>query len=195
MTEEQLARSMISKYLPKESRVFRKFSHNTNLDRDWNYYCGTDIDILEITKDNQVIGYELKGFRKNKGKQEPPALYEGLDQALNYLNLPYVFDVNNKMLFEGGVFDHVYLAHARQSPTFENYERRVFNVTPIGFIIATPDGQFHKVQEAKLNPIQDVHLKDHFLRNLDSVKKFSVAINSDEIENAATGSSVDKIRP
>lgn len=175
MTEEQLAKLFCEKFIIATSRCFRKFSHNLNLDREWNYYTSTDIDVLEVTVDNKIIGYELKGFRKYKGNSEPPGLYEGLDQALNYLNLPYVCDKNNKMLFDGGIFDYVYLAHARQNPEFQDYERRVFSVTPIGFIIATPDNKLHKVHEAEQNPIQSKKAKEHFLNNLDSLKKFIYA--------------------
>ncbi len=176
MTEEQLAKSIVANYLAKDSKIFRKFSHNLNLDRVWNFYCCTDIDILEVTRDSTIIGYELKCYRKYKGNFEPPGLYEGLDQALNYLNLPYVCGKDNKMLFDGGIFDYVYLVHARQNPVLENYERRVFSVTPIGFIIATPDEQFHKVQEARRNPIQSKEVKEHFLKNLDTLSKFLVSI-------------------
>lgn len=172
MTEEQLAKLFCEKFIPATSGVFRKLSHNLNLDRDWNYYTGTDMDVVEVTANNMIIGYELKGYRKLKGNPEPPGLYEGLDQALNYLNLPYVFSKDNKMLFDGGVPDYVYLVHARQNAEFQDYEKRVFSVTPIGFIIATPDEEFHKVQEAKQNPIQSKEAKKHFLSNLNSIQKF-----------------------
>lgn len=174
MTEEQLAKLFCDKYISTTSRVFRKFSHNLNLDREWNYYTGTDLDVIEVTTNNIVIGYELKGYRKFKGNPEPPGFYEGLDQALNYLNLPYVFDKNNEMLFGGGISDYVYLVHSRQNAEFHDYEKRVFSVTPIGFIIATPDIRFHKVQEARLNPIQSKEAKKHFLNNSDSLHKFLV---------------------
>ncbi len=173
MTEEQLAKSIASHYLTKDSKIFRKFSHNLNLDREWNFYCGTDIDILEVTRDNTIVEYELKGYRKYKGNFEPPGLYEGLDQALNYFNLPHVFSKDNKILFNGGIFDFVYLVHAREKSEFLEYEKRVFGLTLVGFIIATPNGSFHKVQEAKPNPIQSIEAKEHFLKNLDSLKKFT----------------------
>lgn len=174
MTEEQLAKIFCEKYISITSRVFRKISHNLNLDREWNYYTGTDLDVVEVTTDNMIIGYELKGFRKFKGNPEPPGLYEGLDQALNYLNLPHVFDKNNKMLFEGGVPDYVYLVHSRQNAEFRDYEQRVFSTTPIGFIIVTLDSKFYKVHEARLNPIQVKKAKEHFLSNLNSLSKFLV---------------------
>ncbi len=174
MTEEQLGNLFCDKFIPATSKVFRKFSHNLNLDREWNYYTGTDMDVVEVTTNNTVIGYELKGFRKFKGNPEPPGLYEGLDQALNYLNLPYVCNKNNEMLFNGGAPDYVYLVHARQNAEFQDYEKRVFGVTPIGFIIATPDNEFHKVHEAKQNPIQSKDAKVHFLNNLNSLGKFLI---------------------
>lgn len=139
-----------------------------------DFYCGTDIDILEVTRDNIIIGYELKGYRKYKGNLEPPGLYEGLNQALNYLNLPYVCGKDNKMLFDGGIPDYVYLVHARQNAEFQDYEKRVFGVTPIGFIIATPDNKFHRVHGAKQNPIQNRDTKEHFLNNINSLGKFLV---------------------
>lgn len=174
MIEEQLGKLFCDKFIPATSKVFRKFSHNLNLDREWNYYTGTDMDVVEITADDTIIGYELKGYRKYKGNPEPPGLYEGLDQALNYLNLPYVFNKNNETLFNGGVPDYVYLIHTRQNAEFQDYERRVFSVTPIGFIIATLDNKFHKVHEAKQNPIQSKETKEHFLSNLNSLGKFLI---------------------
>lgn len=172
MTEEQLGKLFCDNFIPATSKVFRKFSHNLNLDREWNYYTGTDMDVVEITADNTIISYELKGYRKFKGNPEPPGLYEGFDQALNYLNLPYVFNKSTETLFNGGVPDYVYLVHARQNAEFQDYEQRVFSVTPIGFIIATPNNEFHKVHEAKQNPIQSQEAKRHFLDNLNSLSKF-----------------------
>lgn len=169
-----MAKLFCDKYIPTTSRIFRKLSHNLNLDREWNYYTGTDLDVIEVAADNTVIGYELKGYRKFKGNPEPPGLYEGLDQALNYLNLPYVFNKSNTMLFSGGVPDYVYLVHSRPNAEFKDYEQRVFSTTPIGFIIATLDIKFYKVHEAKLNPIQSKEAKEHFLSNLNSLSKFFI---------------------
>lgn len=135
---------------------------------------GNSLDVIEIIVDNTIIGYELKGYRKFKGNPEPPSLYEGLDQALNYLNLPYVFDKSNKMLFGGGIPDYVYLVHARQNAEFQDYEKRVFSTTPIGFVVATPNNKFYKVHKPKLNPIQSKEAKEHFLNNLNSLSKFTI---------------------
>ncbi len=123
MIEEQLGKLFCDKFILATSKIFRKFSHNLNLDREWNYYTGIDMDVAEITADNTIIGYELKGYRKYKGNSESPRLYEGLDQALNYLNLSYIFNKNNEALFNGGVPDCVYLVHARQNAEFQDYER------------------------------------------------------------------------
>lgn len=35
MTEEQLAKSIVSNYLAKDSKIFRKFSHNPKIDLEW----------------------------------------------------------------------------------------------------------------------------------------------------------------
>lgn len=176
-SEKLVTYALCKKCVEKESKVFVRFSHNLNIkqDREWNYWTGTDIDFLEITKERTIIGYEIKGMKKYKGTYESPCLYEGLDQAMGYLNLPFVMQKgNSNPTFDGGVFDFVYLVHARNAVEFPEYEKRIFDLVSIGFIIATPDGEFSVVKKASENPIQSKEAKQHFLNNLDSLKKFSL---------------------
>lgn len=176
-SEKVITYALYKKCVEKGSKVFIRFSHNSTVkqDRDWDYWTGTDIDLLEITKEGTVIGYEIKGMKKYKGRYEPPRLYEGLDQAMGYLNLPFVIQKgNSKLKFDGGGFDFVYLVHARNEVEFLECEKRIFDLVSIGFIIATPDGEFSVVKKASENPIQSKEAKQHFLNNLDSLKKFSL---------------------
>ena len=66
MREDVVAYLLYKNYLPSGSRVFFKISHNLDvkIGRAWNYWTGTDIDVIEISKDQTVIGYELtrQGF-------------------------------------------------------------------------------------------------------------------------------------
>ncbi|MCK4403656.1 MAG: hypothetical protein KAW02_01075 [candidate division Zixibacteria bacterium] len=175
--EKVVTYALCKKCVEKGSKVFIRFSHNLTIkqDRDWDYWTGTDIDFLEITKERIIIGYEIKGMKKYKGRYEPSRLYEGLDQTMGYLNLPFVKQKgNSKLKFDGGAFDFVYLVHARNEVEFLECEKRIFDIVPIGFIIATPDGKFEIVKKASKNPIQSKEAKQHFLNNLDSLKKFSL---------------------
>jgi len=177
MREDAVAYLLYKNYLPSDSRVLFKLSHNLDVTtgRTWDYWTGTAIDVIEISRDQAIIGYELKGYRKYKKNYEPPGLFDGLNQALHYLTLPLVMERGSgKEKFRGGIFDFVYLVHARQTAEFLDLEKRVFGVTPIGFIIVTPDKNFHRVREAKQNPIQSTEAKEHFLENLDTLGQFSI---------------------
>jgi hypothetical protein len=176
MREDTVAYLLYKNCLSSNSRVFFKLSHNLDVKtgRTWDYWTGADIDVIEISKDQTIIGYELKGYRKYKKNYEPPGLFDGLNQALHYLALPSVMEKGSKKeKFSGGIFDFVYLVHARQTAECYDLEKRVLGVTPIGFIIATPDGSFHRIHEAKQNPIQSKEAKEHFLENLDTLEQFS----------------------
>ncbi|RKX63071.1 MAG: hypothetical protein DRP41_06730 [Thermodesulfobacteriota bacterium] len=175
--EKVIIYALYKKCVKRGSKVFVRFSHNLTVkqNRNWDYWTGTDIDLLEVTKERMIIGYEIKGMKKYKGKYEPPGLYKGLGQAMEYFNLPFVISKeDSKPKFNGGAFDFVYLVHARNEIRFSEYEKRIFDLVPIGFIIGTPDGKFETVKNAFLNPIQSKEAKEHLLNNLDSLEKFSL---------------------
>lgn len=190
-SEDVISYALYKNYISKESRVFFKVSNNMDIitGRKWNYFCAPDVDAIEVTKDNTLIAYELKGVRRGKKKKikfevrppDFPAFYEGIGQALAYFNLPYVnyvnddpaFNINCVDKFKGGVFDFVYCVYARVNSEFPEHERRVFNLLPLGVILALPNGEFEKVKEASINPIQNKGAKEHFLANLNTLEKFS----------------------
>jgi len=176
--EDIIAYALWKFYIPQESKVFFKVFHNMSIKRgrNWNYWFAPEVDVIEITKNNEIIAYEIKGARKRKNNIELPSFYEGIGQSLAYLNLPYMNEEQPKIFdkFSGGVFDFVYLVLARYKIEFKEYEKRIFNLLPIGLIFALPDGRFERVKDASRNPIQSKEAKRHFLNNLETLKKFSI---------------------
>lgn len=73
-----------------------------------------------------------------------PGFYDGIGQALAYLELPK-FVINSNYKNCGGAFDFIYLVHARPDEKFEKYEKRILDLLPLGFIIALPDGSFQLI--------------------------------------------------
>lgn len=191
--ENVITYALYKNYISRESKVFFKVFHNIDVKsgRNWNYWCAPDVDVIEVTRDNEIIAYELKGMRKGRRKKtlpeyrspEWPAFYDGVGQALAYLNLPYV---SSSMApegseehfdrFGGGAFDFVYLVYPRDKiENFPEYERRIFDLLPLGVIFAIPDGSFGIVKKAPRNPLQSKEAKEHFLNNLNTLEAFSVS--------------------
>lgn len=157
------------------SKVFLQLKNNLALasERSWSFWFAPDVDVLEIRPDNTIVAYELKGARRYKNEIGWPGYYDGLNQALAYLNLPFVLE-NDQPKFSGGAFDYVYLVHARPELKFSDYERRVLSLVPmIGFGVVLPDGTFTEIMKPIENPISDKDAKAHFLANLDTLRKFS----------------------
>lgn len=176
--EDAVCRAFYKNYIPKDSKAFFKFLHNMSPKepKGWDYWCAPEVDVIEIKKDTTIIGYELKGARKYKDgstDQNWPGFYDGLGQALAYLNLPKIAE-NSKFRSMGGAFDFVYLVHARPDERFEEYDSKILNLTPIGFITVLPNGQCIKVRDAQPNPLRDKETKRHFLNNLHTLDKHSV---------------------
>lgn len=180
----------------RSSKIFFKLKHNISVDRPWHFWFAPDVDLLEARTDNTVVAYEVKGQRKGKSGYNWPALLDGLDQAMAYLNLPRVTDDKTKSrMFEGGAFDLVYLVHALSSPdVFELSMRKTISLTPIGFMAVSPmanaertakaeteikevmTNQLRKIVEVvppKQNPLQDTSAKRFLLENLTSLVEFS----------------------
>lgn len=108
----------------------------------------TDMDVLEL-KDNISVAYEVKGVtqksqtqgQKKRGKTKElsgPRTLEGADQALIHLAYADVsYLVHPETMFSGKM---------RRSQILINY-------LPIGYIIATLDGQFVKLSSPQRSPI------------------------------------------
>lgn len=174
--EDAVCFAFYKNYIAKDSEVFFKFLHNMSpkIPKGWDYWCAPEIDMIEVKNDKTIIAYELKGAQRYKGTEiNWPGFYDGLGQALAYLDLPKIVE-NSKFRPTGGAFDFVYLVHARPTVTFEEYERKIFNLLSIGFIIVLPDEKVIKVHDAKPNPLLDEETKIHFLDNLHTLEKHSI---------------------
>lgn len=176
--EDAVCYSLYKNFIHPESRVFFKLAHNIAIKkpRGWAYWCGPEVDMIEVKNDGTVIAYELKGARKYKDGtrgQNWPGLYDGIGQAAAYLNLPRIW-TGNAFQFIGGAFDFVYLAHARPNLEMQTGERELLNILPIGLLGVLRDGAVHTLKDAPTNPLQDKNSKRHFLENLDTLEKHSV---------------------
>jgi len=177
-------------YIPTESKVFFKVTNNIKPERNWSYWCAPDVDVIEVKIDKTIIAYEIKGMRKGRNSNtsllneippEYPSFYNGIGQALAYLNLPYIVKKNPIInttyydKFEGGAFDLIYFIYPRdKKDNFPEYEKRIFDLLPIGVIITTSNGEFSIVKEALKNPIQSRKSKEHLLNNISTLQKFSI---------------------
>lgn len=155
------------------SKVFFNIKHTISSETIDNsskrWFFTPDVDMLEITPDNEVIGYEVKGQRQ----KEWPHLYYGLGQALFYLKLPHI----NGRKQNGGALDKVFVVHACQEPESikrdEQLGLKIYDMTPIGFICVTPQGEIIKLVEAKKNPLLSKDVKNSLLQNAGMLEKFS----------------------
>ncbi len=168
---ENVTLYLLYRYLkPQGSKFFFKLKHNISTEREWCYAFGPDVDLLEVKRDSTIVAYEVKGQQKNRPW---PAEYEGLDQAMAYLQLPLIL-TNGKRLYEGGVIDKVYVVHcAPRANVFSETWLRIVSITPIGCIIVTGKGAVFNILEAKPNPVLNKEAKQHFLQNLNTLKPFN----------------------
>lgn len=174
--EDAVCYALYKNHIPQDSEVFFKFLHNISFKtpKGWDYWCAPEVDMIEIKSDKTVVAYELKGAQKHRGTEiNWPGFYDGLGQALAYLDLPKIAE-NSKFKSMGGAFDFVYLVHARPDERFEEYDLKILNLTPIGFIIVLPNGKCIKVRDAQPNPLRDEETKRHFLDNLYTLDKHSI---------------------
>ena len=174
--EDAVCYALYKNYIAQDSEVFFKFLHNMSpkTPKGWDYWCTPEVDVIEVKNDKTIIAYELKGAQKHKGTEiNWPGFYDGLGQALAYLDLPKIVK-NSKFKSMGGAFDFVYLVHARPDERFEEYDLKILNLTPIGFITVLPNGHCIKVRDAQPNPLRDEETKRHFLSNLGTLEKHSI---------------------
>ena len=177
-SEDVVTYSLFNNHIPNDSKVFFKFAHNINvkMPRGWNYWCAPEVDTIEVKKDKTIVAYELKGVRRYKQTEENwPAFYDGIGQAIAYLNLPWVYESEAKRKrYNGGAFDFVYLVYPRKSADFPDDEKEILNLLPIGVLIAMPDGKFYEAKMASKNPLLNLEAKQHFLENLQTIEKPSI---------------------
>lgn len=178
LTEKAVLYFLYHKVKERGSKVFFNIKHTISSQTIFSsalktLFFAPDVDMLEITPNNEVIGYETKGQQKRGKKYEWPTFYDGLGQALFYLKLPHIHGGKQN----GGAFDKVFVVHACSEP--ENIKRdeelglKIYEITPIGFICVTRQGKIIKLVEAKKNPLFNEDTKNYLLQNRGMLEKFS----------------------
>lgn len=73
--------------------------------------------------------------------------------------------------------DQVFVVHACKEPESikrdEQLGLKIYDMTPIGFICVTPQGEIIKLLEAKKNPLLSKDIKNSLLQNAGMLEKFS----------------------
>jgi len=158
---------MLHKELRAHSTLYFKIKHTITIERSWYYAFGPDVDLMEVrSHEEKIVGYEVKG----ETKRGWPARYKGLDEALAYLELPYVMEGDKRKYFGGGL-DQVYLVHGGEAVDVS--WARVVSTTPVGLIVGGPAGKIKTVLEAKPNPYVSADTKMHLLRYHQILERYS----------------------
>ncbi|VUT27905.1 MAG: hypothetical protein SYNGOMJ08_00460 [Candidatus Syntrophoarchaeum sp. GoM_oil] len=162
LKSDKIIRLLEGELKSKGSKVYPKIPYiKGDISGRRRYIFTTQPNMLEIQKDNTIIGYEVEGYKKRKGEYEPPAVYEGLDKALAYLGNPAIEEAGGEAVFRGGVFDYVYLVHGGDDND-KTMSEVIDKCTPIGFILVSYD-DITEVVEPKKNPFVNDGVKKIFL--------------------------------
>lgn len=151
------------------SRIFQSVKSSSDTGGYRYFRFSPDVDLLEVRRSNEVIGYELKGYRKAGREIKPPAFYEGIGQALALLNNPVSSPLSPS--FAGSVFDYCYLVHPAGSEV-ENLAQLLRQCSPIGLIVADYRGT-REIVKPKPNPLLSQEMKSCFLANLHTLSAYT----------------------
>ena len=155
------------------SRILQKVRESKDVGGYRYFSFSPDVDLLEVRKDETVVGYELKGYRRSKREMKPPSPYEGIDQALAILKNPIRSPLSKA--FAGSIFDYSYLVHPEGSMV-DTLADLLSLCTPIGLIVVSHRG-VKELVKPKRNPFLDDSMKSFFVSRLDTLstyKKFIV---------------------
>lgn len=148
----------------RDSVVFSKLPYSKgDIIGRRRYIFTTQPNMLEVKKDNTIIGYKIEGYEKRKGEYEPPAVYKGLDKALAYFGNPAIEEAGGNAVFRGSVFDYIYLVHGGDNRTISEV---IDKCTPIGFILVSYDNITEVVVKPKRNPFVNEEIKKMFLDDI-----------------------------
>lgn len=160
LKSDKIVSLLESELRSRESTVFSKLPYiKGDIIGRRRYIFTTQPNMLEIKKDNTIIGYKVEEYKKRKGEYEPPAVYKGLDKALAYLGNPVVEEAGEKAVFRGSVFDYIYLVHSGDDRIMSEV---IDKCTPIGFILVSYD-DITEVVKPKRNPLVNDEVKKMFL--------------------------------
>ena len=160
------------------SRCFAKVRESKNtavvrlqrqsLEQHTYFSFSPDIDLLEVRRDQTVVGFELKGYGKAGRTTKPPMYYAGVDQALAYLVNPVRSPVSRT--FAGSIFDYVYLVHPPESGV-ERLAEVLERLTPLGLAVAGPTG-LKELVKPRPNPYLNSAVKALFLQSMDALDAY-----------------------
>ena len=151
-----------------QSRLFRNVRVSKDVGGYRYFNFSPDIDLLEVRRDDTVVGYELKGYRKAGREMKPPMHYEGIDQALAMLKNPTRSPHSGS--FAGSVFDYVYLVHP-ESSAIDELADLLQMCTPLGLIVVNHSGTM-EVVKPKPNPFLEPEMKSLFTSRLDTLDAY-----------------------
>ena len=155
------------------SQVLQKVRASKDIGGYQYFSFSPDIDLLEITPQNKVIGYELKGYRKRARSIDPPMYYEGIDEGLADLKNPV--SAPGASGFAGSIFDEVWVVHPEGSD-IGRMSDLLGHMTPLGVMLVSHHG-VRELVNAKPNPYLEPALKARFLSNrgaFDTYRRFKV---------------------
>ncbi len=168
LTEDAIFLCMYNVLSRRNSRIFQKVNSSSNVGEYKYFNFSPDIDLLEVRQNDEVVGYELKGYRRKGRSIDPPMFYEGIDQALAYLINPTISPLGSSV---GSIFDYVYIVHPYGSGIGKLADL-LERCTPIGLVVV----ERHKTVEAvkpRKNPWLDEGLKSLFLSRLDAFQAYT----------------------
>ena len=133
----------------RHSQVLQKVKASKDVGGHRYFSFSPDIDLLEITPQEKVIGYELKGYQKRARSVAPPQYYAGIDEALAYLVNP-TFSPSSDT-FGGSIFDEVWVVHPEGSG-ISDLADLVSRLTPLGLMTLNHRGESLGARQAQLVP-------------------------------------------
>ena len=151
------------------SHVFQKVCISKVIGRYKYFTFSPDIDLLEVTTSEKVIGYELKGYRKRGKSIEPPMYYEGVDEGLANLTNPTVSPVSAPET--ASIFDEIWVVHPEGSD-IERMDSTLLTQTPLGLMLVAHSGVRIPLA-ARPNPYLNAELKALFLANLGAFEQYT----------------------
>ena len=155
LTESNLLSNLASLLEKDGYEVFINVRHNMNAGEEPTYLFTPDADIIAI-RENEVLGFEVKGYRRVRDRLEPAPPHEDIGEAIMYLANPLYFNYMNTN-YSGGVFDKVYLCYPKREDV-EGIRSIVEKCTPIGLLVLEDSVKRNNwragmILEAKRNPL------------------------------------------
>ncbi len=169
LTEDAVFLCLYNRLRQRHSTVLQKVRASKDVGGYRDFGFSPDIDLLEIRQNGEVVGYELKGYRRKGRSTEPPSFYEGIDQALAYLVNPIRSPFAQS--FAGSIFDHVYVVHPEGSG-IDKLADLLEKCTPVGLVVVERSKTTEIVKPRK-NPYLNDDLKSLFLDRLDTFQAYT----------------------